>query len=227
MQISNQQIMKILDALQDCIFEELNSTNCRENIVDLADHTVFSGVEWAAGVTKVVLFPRGMEIVVKIPFMGEGFSDGSFTFFEGAFEPDGWDYCKVESILFETAETEGEYLSDYFLETEYIGSVHGHPIYIQERGVTLDDTKPNNWDEDQPKEQLIRNDEIRRFCNKRMLKCFNPTWIADFIDYYSEASFLVLERFLRNNDISDLHSENIGYSLAGVPVIIDYSSFHS
>ena len=224
MKISKTDIEIILKGLKNCIFEELSEDNYYNQVIKLADEEVFDMEKWASGATKIVLFPRKKDFVVKIPFEGE-IENGDFLFFRGAAEPQGWNYCEVEKILFAKAEKEN--FSQFFLQTEYIGDVHGYPIYIQEIGTILEEVKLNDYDLNLTESEKMRNSEIRKMCSKRMIRCFNATWIADFIDYYTEETFFKLGNFLKENWISDLHSENIGYSITGAPVIIDYASYHS
>lgn len=226
MKISETDIDMILKGLKNCIFEELSEDNFYDQVIKLADKEVFDMEKWAFGATKIVLFPHRKDFVVKIPLEGE-FKNGDFFLFEGAAEPEGWNYCEVEKILFAKAKKEN--FSQFFLQTEYIGGIHGYPIYIQEVvGNTLAEIKLNdhNLSLIESKKRQQRNYKIRKMCKKRMISCFNATWIADFIDYYTEETFFKLGNFLEENWISDLHSGNIGYSVTGAPVIIDYASYN-
>ena len=223
--ISKEQIDIILNGLQNCIFDELTFDTCHKDILEHLDQTVFSlSYEW--GCTKLVLMPRNCNFVVKIPFYGDMLEKKNGTYiqqFSGAKEPEGWNYCEAESILYTHAEEKE--VEKYFLETYCIGFVHEYPIYVQELAVVLNEAKPCY--RELSDEEIARIEKVREFCRKKNTKRFDITWIADFIDYYGEEAWIKLDKFLHDFYITDLHSENIGYNSAGAPVIMDYAGYSS
>ena len=101
---------RILEALKECCFDILTCDNYNENIVDYMDYTVLGDSN--SGASKVVLFPVDIDtdFVVKIPFShdaeylcnhedDEDF-DPSNALFEGADEPNGWDYCRPQTLYY-------------------------------------------------------------------------------------------------------------------------------
>ena len=114
--ITEQQIKIVLDALKDCFFDNLTQETYYDDVIQHCDHSVFGIDSHDTGATKLVLMPREFEFVVKIPFFGEDWDETNEEYiqFSGADEPEGWNYCEVESILYSKAEEEE--VEEYFLE---------------------------------------------------------------------------------------------------------------
>lgn len=215
----------ILDSLKECCFEELTEDNCYYNVADYCNNKFFDAGKSESGATKIVLFPFEGNYVVKIPFSHDSYNDSYCddendekpNQFYGAGEPDGWDYCRAETILYEKAEK--FHIEDCFLKTELLGYVHSHPIYIQEKVemyFSRNDESPKDWDSEQ---------KIQLYCQSHNYWCFNSYWIDDFLKFYGEKMFDLLSKFLRDNCIHDLHGGNLGY-INNRPVIVDYGSYH-
>ena len=213
-----------------------------------------------SGVSKGVLFLNEYpDIVVKIPFTEGTYSsysrayytdeDGntcrtynySSSSFDSAWQSlpprledkllRYWDYCEVETILFEDAKQAG--VDKFFAETVYIGDSHGHPVYIQE--------KARIYDGQAEYEENDESNEIHNFYNtiKAELKHYlqlkdsqimwmhcPKEWIVDFYLYYGIEELAALWKYLEDTGIEDLHSSNVGY-INHRPVITDYASFNS
>jgi hypothetical protein len=211
----------ILDSLKYCYFEELTEDNCYSNIVDYCDSNFFNTGKSENGATKIVLFPHNSNYVVKIPFSHDSYGsydeDEKPDLFYGAGEPNGWDYCRAEVILYEKAQEAN--IEECFLKTELLGYVSNHPIYIQEEVemfFSRNDKSPKDWSSEQ---------EVCNYCQSHNYWCFNSYWIDDFLKFYGEKMFDLLSKFLRDNCIHDLHSGNLGY-INDRPVIVDYGSYH-
>ena len=129
-----------------------------------------------------------------------------------------WDYCKFETEIYEAAYEDG--LAPYFAEERLLGYVNGHPIYYQVRCTPMEDM---NIDYSSPK-ALKMKETSKDICKKHQCDCFNPIWIADFIEYYGEEEFIKLNQFLCDHDIQDLRESNIGY-LDGAPILFDYTGY--
>lgn len=219
---------QILEALDKCCFSILTCENYEENIVDLMDLKILNG--WDTGASKVVLFPTDKEtdFVVKIPFShdaeyisrceyDENFDPDS-ALFEGAAEPDGWDYCEAETIYYNHAKEEG--IEFAFLKIERIGySKDFHPIYIQPVAEMLE-SREESHKKDWAECQLASN-----FCTSNHLECFSDYWVADFLNCYGKEAYKKLHDFLSDFCIWDMHSGNLGY-YNGKPVIVDYGGYH-
>jgi hypothetical protein len=219
---------QILEALKECCFDILNYDNYEQNIVNYMDSKVLD--EYNSGASKVVLFPTDEEtdFVVKIPFSHdaeriswyedrEDFNPEE-ALFVGADEPNGWDYCKAETIYYEHAVEEG--LEFAFLKTELIGySDDFHPIYIQKKAEMLE-IREESHKKDWAECQLASN-----FCTSNHLECFSGYWVADFLNCYGEEAYRKLHDFLADFHIWDMHSGNLGY-YKGKPVVVDYGGYH-
>lgn len=207
-------ITQILNGLSGCIFDELTEYNVYDNVVSNLSKMVYSG-GYDTGATKLVLYPVNSDIVVKIPLQGEGVN--TFSSFEGATEPDHWDYCRVEAGLYQKAEA--AHVEVFFAKTEFIGYVNGFPVYIQPKVEIFNETRSvEDYEED-------LRENTKDTCNKLEVNCFNTCWLCDFLDYYGEDELLQLSQFLINNCIGDLHGGNLGYLEDGTPVIVDYSDY--
>ena len=54
---------------------------------------------------------------------------------------------------------------------------------------------------------------------------FEAEWIALAIDLYGERKVKRFLAFLEENNISDFHHGNYGYTKDGCPMLLDYSSW--
>ena len=60
---------KILKALEACNFDEFTDDGCYEAVYKQLDFSVFDR-KYESGMTKMVLFPTGLDFVIKLPFLG-------------------------------------------------------------------------------------------------------------------------------------------------------------
>lgn len=226
------EIIKVFKELDDLDFIELTSENYNENILYTLDKAVEDNLlpkyEYFEGASKLVLHFCDTDYVIKIPFSGslqytyedEDDEEGDYNFIEfcGA-EGEGWDYCNSEVIRFQWAKNEK--VEKCFLETEYICSIDGYPIYIQQLATPYTSLECDNTE--------FREDELKKtskICETNYLKCFNVDWLTDVREYYGEAFLIKLLNFVKNYGISDLHNGNLGY-IDNRPVIIDYAGYES
>lgn len=147
---------------------------------------------------------------------------------------DEWNYCEVESILYKEAVRSK--VSNFFAKTECIGYVNDYPIYIQERGREYEGESEYSYQtfEEEDTTRLELKEIVKSYCEENHIHSFEKTiyydlptyWTIDFYLYYGVKELRNLLDFIRDFDISDLHDGNVGY-INHIPVIIDYSSFHS
>lgn len=251
---------EIKDILSIVDRANLQGTNINEdNFDDLCDDCFGNGVLYTdSGVSKGVLFLEDYpNIVVKIPFTtgGEEYcrsyhtdADGDtyITYsrysesFDFAWEslPDylqdklerQWDYCEVETLLFNDAIKEN--VSDFFAETLFIGFSNGHPIYVQEKARIFQGESEYNYYEGgwvRKSAEMVKKEMIAYDSSFTMDNIFFPAplaWMVDFYLYYGIEELIRLYRFIDNTGIEDLHGENVGY-INHRPVITDYASFNS
>lgn len=127
-----------------------------------------------------------------------------------------WDYCHLESVIYQLAVQEG--VAKYFAKEEYLGTIDQTPVYYQEKCVSLREAYPDH-------------DSVE-YCQKRKrgnslfgeIDIYEPVWLADFVERYGEAELHRLCAFLDKYSISDLRDCNIGY-LNGAPILFDYSGY--
>lgn len=243
--ISQEEINYILDSFKDCSFTELTYNNFIELIVQELYEDFYE--EYFNGATKLVFTLPNKDYVIKIPFCGDyGYEevvigsyigdDGEryeeyddervFREFSGARSVFGescdWDYCKTEELTYQKAK---QYrVEEYFAETICIGKVHGHPIYVQEKVEIFDEVGPKTAVSVKEKAYLTVDEELGGYYPDRL----PVAWIVDLFKITEKMrskrnSFF---RFLKENRIYDLHSENVGYTYDGIPVLLDYSSFN-
>lgn len=202
----------------------------------------------ASGISKAVMLIKGEEYVIKFPFRSlfeeDDYDDACYRYNnedeypEQKEEPDVedyyynfdcanhvaipmnrlWDYCELESAIYEEAVDQG--LGAYFAEEYLLGFVNDQPVYRQTRCVACYDYEQKYSDDEYEK----KSSYSREKCKELNCNCFNPIWIADFIERYGEAEFKRLNAFLNEYEIGDLRSCNIGY-LDDAPILFDYSGF--
>ena len=221
---------EILKALENCIFDDLTEYNYYENVIKLMDQSVIPGGAYDSGATKLVLMPPLESFVIKIPFCGveneeydpdeeeDEFNLPVFPF-ECAAEPDHWDYCEAEVLRYEKAAEAG--LGHLLAKVTFIGHVHGHPIYIQDKMDIFSESKSYDSYSKEIKEKT------RSKCEDIDVSCFNAVWITDFLEYFSDQTLIRLNEWLNDNWIYDLHCGNLGYvPETGQPIIVDYGDFY-
>lgn len=199
-------------------------------------------IEFMFGASKVVMICDEWDFVVKVPFNCEKYfddytyeadqeasgdawldPDGYITVnkFYGADSETGWDYCDAEVNKYYNAEEAG--VAQYFAETEFLCYTKGgYPVYIQEKCVTdLSTAKPAS----------AKSKEIAksRTYENTTGGIDSVTWVACFIDTFGEKEFDKLTKFTESDDDikDDLHYRNVGYTMSGQPIIIDYAGFNS
>ena len=133
-----------------------------------------------------------------------------------------WDYCEVEEILFNRAYKAG--VSDYFAQTVCIGEINGYPLYIQERAEIYSDS------ESKYSYKLIQEliKEIKQDLDDtdRLFGRLPDEWVCNFYVIYGKNLLKKFLDFVEEEEISDLHSDNVGF-IDDKPVLTDYSSFWS
>lgn len=192
-----------------------------------------------AGASKAVILLPNTDYVIKIPFNSQVFKyDPEWDEDEDAEnqtskEPThdmffcansliaterDWDYCEAEMNLYNAAVEDS--VDTYFAAEGLLGYIDNYPVYWQQRCIPF-----SSLDKDSSEASRHRSEQSKEKCRKLGVLCFNPLWIADFIDAYGEDELQRLDDFLRTWGIDDLRSCNIGY-ISGLPIIFDYSGFN-
>lgn len=200
-------------------------------------------INTAYGATKGVIIPLDDEIniVVKIPFYGEG-EDETFNEETGEYEIDEdifYEYC---GAYFESADTyinfDGNYcaLEEYIYnycaakglagclaKTEKVFEINNIPIYIQEKAITFSEMS----DDEYKRRSSSHSDEEKQYVEDNITYEVNSIWLCDAIEYTGEQIIKTLMQLLENIDCSsDLRNCNIGY-IGERPVLIDYCGYRS
>lgn len=223
-------LMEIVEKLNDEIGEEFGtgSDDDLNPIEDLSyELSKEFSCEYANGATKSVLIFPDHPFVLKIPFNGMYYDSydiddewvgTDFQYFELADdinEGNEWDYCKNELLKYNHAVEDG--FGEFFAYTDYLTSTARakHPIYIQERVIVYGDTvvTPSNNSMD-----LAKSDKYKKFSAP-------VGWKAMVIDFYGEIRALEFFEYIKNNRYSDLHSSNVGFTMAGAPVLLDWAGW--
>ena len=177
-----------------------------------------------SGATKAVIIPAEEDFVIKIPFQGfigeyynhdkECWEDEFISYDSAHYSDSAWDYCLSEVEIYKMAVNAG--VQQIFAKTEFITTVNGHPIYIQEKADIFE-----RGEHSHSREQLRKTREKTKdyYCEA------NEDWLTDVLEYYGEDIFLDFLRFVDDLEITDLHSGNLGY-INDRPVITDYSGYH-
>lgn len=178
-----------------------------------------SGVEIYHGATKGVLVIKdNNDVVFKCPF-------GRLTKINCCGSEEdvnfSYDYCELEWKNF--IKSRNEFVDRFFAEVHYLKTcVIGNialDFYVQEKARSFElYGSSGEWND---KTLDLASDHISNAYN---LYDVSVDWVADFIAYYDEADFHILDDFLCNYDINDIHDGNIGY-VGERPVIFDYSGY--
>ena len=212
------EIREILDALHDCYFDELDDYTFDESIVAPFKDNYKKPFRAANGATKGVLIFPNFGFVIKIPFI---FCDGD----ELCGAQDGvnaWDYCSQEACRYEMAEEEG--FGDIFLETDLLGEVNNHPIYIQPYAEVLSKIDGSEYDSKHRSGTDMDRTFVKEIDDAENYDTLNSMWEADLLVRYGIKKFKSFKKYIKDNWINDLRDENIGY-IGKNPVLIDYAGF--
>lgn len=199
----------------------------------LQDH--IGAESYAYGVSKLVLFSKNKDIVYKIPFQGcksmvydeddEETEEYDITLYDGANNeflneeenPRSWDYCSIESQLYDEAVEFG--INQMFAETRPLTTVNGYPIYVAER------CKKNKSlrEKDFPENSIIQSKKLL----KNIYTSLPIVYLAQFIKDWGYDKSLEMLNFIKTYSVHDLHSGNIGLNKDNKVVLIDYSDYNS
>ena len=220
--ISEEEKAYILNLLSTFNLKHLSKYNFMKKLQALDDNFIL-----ASGVSKVAIIPKEKNYVIKIPYYGVYRKSNGIKCFDPYFSSisKSSDYCKSEEIIYNKAKANG--LDTFFAEIEQIGKIKSTPIYVQRKAVIFEDVYYPEDDE----EENLNEHEISIF--KTITTKYSDlvedeylpiSWMKDFICSYGELAFDKLYNFLSDNNIQDLHSENIGY-ICERPVLVDFSGF--
>ena len=212
--------VKLVKYIEEYSFGEFFNDNNVDNFIDYLyeNSEEYQMGEWRCvyGATKLVIIMEKEDFVFKIPFNSEWDSwEGDYAFFYGAPATSTWDYCEAEEERYDFAEECG--FSKYLAKTNIVYSTkNGVRIYIQ----------PKCSVHSKHKTTSKRSSKVFSKWFKRCLPIDDTQWLNTFIDYYGVYKLKQFLTFLLNEEWDDdLGSRNIGYTIEGKPVLIDYSSY--
>ena len=233
------------DNIENIIIKPLMSVN---NIFS-PKHKGWSS--YRQGTTKIILFPKNKNYVIKIPKNGRRFynrlslSEKKFFYFtmERKFDYTkedygrGWDYCKEEAQIVQEAKELN--LNEYFAETLYLGDVRGYPIYAQEKVTVMTDRYELDEDEDYDSiydetaglldsYEGSDNSDSSYYSSEYDDEDNNVlplNWSLVFVKKYGVDALKSLIEFIQDMGINDIHSDNVGF-IDGNPILLDYSGYY-
>ena len=220
--VSEEEKNYILNLLSTFNLKHLSQYNFMKKLQALDDNFIL-----ASGVSKVAIIPKEKNYVIKIPYYGKYRKSNGIKCFDPYFSSisKSGDYCKSEEIIYNKAKANG--LGTFFAEIEQIGKIKSIPIYVQRKAVIFEDV---HYPEDDEEENLNEHEiSIFKTITTKYPDLIEDeylpiSWMKDFIFSYGELAFDKLYNFLSDNNIQDLHSENIGY-ICERPVLVDFSGF--
>ena len=211
---------KLIKYIENYPFDEFFNSSTVDNFIDYLyeNSEEYQMGEWrcAYGATKLVIIMEEEDFVFKIPFNSEWDSwKGDYIFFCGAPATSTWDYCEAEEERYDFAEEYG--FSEYLAKTNIVyNTKNGIRIYIQPKCSVHSNHKTTSK----------RNGRVFSKWFKRCLPIEDVQWLNTFVDYYGAYKLKQFLTFLLNEEWDDdLGSRNIGYTIEGKPVLIDYSSY--
>ena len=220
--ISEEEKIYILNLLSTFKLKHLSQYNFMKKLQALDDNFIL-----ASGVSKVAIIPKEKNYVIKIPYYGKYRKSNGIKCFDPYFSSisKSGDYCKSEEIIYNKAKANG--LDTFFAEIEQIGKIKSIPIYVQRKAVIFEDVYYPEDDEEEnlnEREVSIFKTITTKYSDLVEDEYLPISWMKDFIFSYGELAFDKLYNFLSDNNIQDLHSENIGY-ICERPVLVDFSGF--
>lgn len=211
---------KLVKYIESYPFDEFFNSSTVDDFIDYLyeNSEEYQMGEWrcAYGATKLVIIMEEEDFVFKIPFNSEWDSwKQDYIFFCGAPATSTWDYCEAEEERYDFAEEYG--FSEYLAKTNIVyNTKNGVRIYIQPKCSVHSNHKTTSK----------RNRRVFSKWFKGCLPIDDTQWLNTFVDCYGAYKLKQFLTFLLNEDWDDdLGSRNIGYTIEGKPVLIDYSSY--
>ena len=202
--------------------EDGEETSSIEDVYDQLDNSV----QTTYGASKFIIFIDD-KTVVKIPFNGCFWWDEEYE--RNKKYEDNWrfdyfineNYCEIEAAVYDKAVEAG--VEKFFASTQYYGKTKNNvPVSVSERVFTFFDNARVRENTDKISEDSwsrakeLKND-FRVYISEE--------WLARAIEFYGKVMVDKLVKFILDENIRDLHSDNIGFREDGSPVILDYSSY--
>ena len=238
----------VKEALEKCnIHSTLTDDNFTYDVTNLLPLSFCDKytVDTTYGATKGVIIPLDPEIniVIKIPFGGEGSEDEEyFNEDTGEYETTEGDWYEYSGAYFESTDTYANFNNNYcaleefiynycagkelascLAKTEQVFEINEVPIYIQEKAITFSEMSDDEYE----RRSSSHSDEERQYVEDNITCEVNSIWLCDAIEYAGEQTIKTLMQLLEDIDCDqDLRNCNIGY-IGERPVLIDYCGYRS
>lgn len=178
-----------------------------------------------SGASKGVLFFKGLDVVIKIPFNGseEEYYDedrDEYCFREFSATDD---YCAEEAVIYQKAKENG--IEMLFAETKKVGTVQDYDIYTQPIVKIFYDSTEHTHFNSNDKKYLKVKDSLEKITSKYELYSLPEEWLFNVLKKYGFYMFKKFLNFIKENNVNDLHSGNIGYK-NNLPILLDYSGYN-
>ena len=124
--------------------------------------------------------------------------------------------CKREEEIYEEAEEAG--LQRFFAKSVLYDVINGVEIYAQPKLIIPEYDKDETVDLSPAALELLDScDDCNGLCENTLFEEFYITYDISLLEQLID--------FINNNNINDLHSNNIGYTVKNEPVFIDYGGY--
>lgn len=200
-------------------YEDDGETNEMTELINQLDNHM--EITW--GASQFVIYSNKWDYVYKIPFKG------SYEYEEDedcdCFNEYMLNYCEEAVKIYAAAEEAN--VEFFFAETDYVGSSYNdYPVYAQPKVIPYNRLCSSSRRAPSAG-SLLRAKEIDiEYREKNYCRIpFEDDWVGAVIDEYGEDALMKLVKFIKEENISDLHSGNYGYTLDNKPIIFDYSGF--
>lgn len=215
----------LINIFKDCHFSDYFSSEYVEEYV--LDYLPFDfEYDYFSGASKACIIPKDKTYVFKIPYKYSYDEEESFPLlFANQNKNHNWDYCYTEMLIYHKAKQKK--IENFFCKTKFLGMVDGHPIYIQDRAIPMEQHEYYGSKERRKNEFEKASNKMRAYSkqNSFYFSIFEPLWMSDAVEYYGEEKFLKFMQFISENGICyDLAPRNIGY-INDQPVLFDYSDY--
>ena len=210
---------------------------CDEETGDFEDYTLVSDqlpcdidINIDNGISKLVLIPKDMPFVIKIPFNGMHYHEYEYDeendeytecrdeFYPFTVHPD---YCDFEMELVQQAQDRG--FEQFVLDTIcFYVDKNGRNYYLQEKAT------PSRYSYGMPPREISEHSkEVAASMSKAYCRC-DEKWRASVVECYGENMWITFVDWNAMNGLGildDMHGGNYGYREDGTPVLIDISGF--
>ena len=216
-------ILNILEATKT--FEDIANSDTRfsqESVFDILIGPLCNTIgaenfEWHHGISKVMLyFPEILPThIIKIPF-------NWYADYEDDEEyPYKNDYCQLECEVYQNAIIDG--VEEILLKEVCCGYIQGVPVYIQRKADCTSYAEKESFSPSKEEINDFKNTvSDRNDYYKYSSATEDDEWNINVCEYFGYERGLELLRWIYDN-LSDMHSGNVGYLANGQPVIFDYS----